>query len=75
VAAKKFPGSYAVASLLGDDWCVRIEELGAFMTYLAVARDAEEEGLYIQNARIAKKGRELLETQRGQVKSRKGLCT
>jgi len=74
VAANKYPGTYTVASILGDNWCIRLEELGAYMTYLAVAPDAEKEGLYIQNDRIAKKGREFLQLQRGEMKPRTRFC-
>ncbi|KAI1344453.1 hypothetical protein F5Y15DRAFT_112338 [Xylariaceae sp. FL0016] len=48
----------AVVGLLGDNWCIRVEELGAFMTYLAI--DGGEEGSVTENLRIAQKGRELL---------------
>lgn len=53
------PGVFT--TVLGDNWCIRIEELGAFMTYLAT--DGEGEDSLIENARIVKKGRELLELQ------------
>ncbi|KAI0814220.1 hypothetical protein GGR55DRAFT_500188 [Xylaria sp. FL0064] len=58
VATEAMMGSRTVASILGENWCVRIEELGAFMTYLAI--NGEEEGHVIENARIVRKGRELL---------------
>ncbi|KAI0904088.1 hypothetical protein F4823DRAFT_616193 [Ustulina deusta] len=58
VATDAMTGSRTVASILGDNWCVRIEELGAFMTYLAI--DGEEESSVIENAGIVRKGRELL---------------
>ncbi|KAF2963300.1 hypothetical protein GQX73_g10277 [Xylaria multiplex] len=60
VATKEMTGSRTVASILGDNWCVRSEELGAFMAYLAV--DGEGESSVIENARIARKGRELLKS-------------
>jgi len=44
--------------LMGDNWAVRGQELGAFMTYLVV--DGQGESSVILNDRIAKKGRELL---------------
>ncbi|KAI0460570.1 hypothetical protein F5B21DRAFT_452323 [Xylaria acuta] len=61
VATDSITGSRTVASLLGENWCVQIEELGAFMTHLAI--DGEEESSVIQNARIVRKGRELLKLQ------------
>ncbi|KAI0517844.1 hypothetical protein F5B22DRAFT_602694 [Xylaria bambusicola] len=61
VATEAIIGSRTLASMLGENWLVRIEELGAFMTYLAI--DGGEEGAIIENARIVRKGRELLKTQ------------
>ncbi|KAI8945161.1 hypothetical protein F4801DRAFT_594378 [Xylaria longipes] len=61
VATKDIMGSRTVAAVLGENWCVLVEELGAFMTYLAT--DGEEEISVIQNARIVRKGRELLKLQ------------
>ncbi|KAI8966429.1 hypothetical protein F5Y11DRAFT_343490 [Daldinia sp. FL1419] len=49
-----------VATVLGENWCVRVEELAAFMTYLAI--DGQGEDLLLQNTRIVRKGRELLES-------------
>ncbi|KAJ8131561.1 hypothetical protein O1611_g2064 [Lasiodiplodia mahajangana] len=66
VATEKMTGSRTVAAILGENWCVRIEELGAFMTYLTV--DGEGESTVIENARIARKGRELLELQRSSLR-------
>ncbi|KAI0103287.1 hypothetical protein GGR51DRAFT_573239 [Nemania sp. FL0031] len=62
VATEKMTGSRTVAAILGENWCVLIEELGAFMTYLTV--DGEGENTVIENARIVRKGRELLELQK-----------
>lgn len=45
--------------LLGDNWAVRGDELGAFMTHLVV--DGQAESPISENARIARKGRELLQ--------------
>lgn len=45
-------------TLIGDNFAVRGEELGAFMTYLVV--DGQGESPISENARIARKGRELL---------------
>ncbi|KAI0973795.1 hypothetical protein F4678DRAFT_410360 [Xylaria arbuscula] len=59
VATQAIPGSRTVASILGEKRCVRIEELGAFMVYLAI--DGGDESSIIQNARIVRKGRELLQ--------------
>ncbi|KAI0486742.1 hypothetical protein F4859DRAFT_312409 [Xylaria cf. heliscus] len=61
VATEGITGSRTVASMLGENWCVLIEELGAFMTYLAI--DGEEESSVIQNSRIVRKARELLKLQ------------
>ncbi|KAI1267119.1 hypothetical protein F5Y18DRAFT_379021 [Xylariaceae sp. FL1019] len=46
------------ATIMGENWCVRNEELGAFMTHLVV--DGDEEDDVIENARIVRKGREVL---------------
>lgn len=46
------------ATLFGENWAIRVEELGAFMTYLAVSGEGEEP--LTENPRIVKKGRELL---------------
>ncbi|KAI0399441.1 hypothetical protein F4802DRAFT_589473 [Xylaria palmicola] len=67
VATESITGSRAVASMLGDNWCVMIEHLGTFMTYLAL--EAEEESPIIENTRIARKGRELLKSQRSMLVS------
>ncbi|KAI0430899.1 hypothetical protein F5Y09DRAFT_306442 [Xylaria sp. FL1042] len=61
VATKAMIGSRTIASMLGENWCVRIEELGAFMTHLAI--NSEEESSVIENAHIVRKGRELLKAQ------------
>ncbi|KAI1099541.1 hypothetical protein F4804DRAFT_337150 [Jackrogersella minutella] len=47
------------AAMLGENWCVRIQELGAYMTYLAINGEGEDH--LIENARIVRKGRELLD--------------
>jgi hypothetical protein len=62
VATEKIVGSRLVASMLGENWCVRIEELGAYMMHLAV--DGEGEDSSIENSRIVRKGRELLKLQK-----------
>ncbi|KAI1123030.1 hypothetical protein F5Y10DRAFT_286540 [Nemania abortiva] len=67
VATESIMGSRTVAAMLGENWCVRIEELGAFMTYLAI--DGEGESSMIENAHIARKGRELLKLQQGSLRS------
>ncbi|KAI0545930.1 hypothetical protein F4679DRAFT_587984 [Xylaria curta] len=58
VATDNIMGSRMVASMLGKNWCVQLEELGAFMTYLVV--DGEKESPVIENAHIVRKARELL---------------
>lgn len=56
-----------VGVVLGENWSIRVDELGAFMTYLAI--DGEGEELIIENARIVRKGRELLGSQKDGSKS------
>ncbi|TGJ82739.1 hypothetical protein E0Z10_g6032 [Xylaria hypoxylon] len=41
VATREMMGSRTIASILGENWCVRIEELGAFMAYLAIHGEGE----------------------------------
>ena len=48
----------AMGAILGENWSIRIEELGAFMTYLAI--DGSSEDCVVENARIVRKGREIL---------------
>lgn len=60
VATDKIMGSRMVAAMLGENWCVGIEELGAFMTHLAMG--GEDGSSVIENARISNKGKELLKT-------------
>ncbi|KAI0839025.1 hypothetical protein F5Y06DRAFT_286948 [Hypoxylon sp. FL0890] len=57
----------AVGAVLGKNWTVSNEELGAFMVYLAINGDGEDH--VIENARIMRKGRELLESQKGKCDS------
>ena len=47
--------------ILGKNWSVRVEELGAYMTYLAMG--GEEEQSLINNARIVRKGRQTLDSR------------
>ena len=42
-----------ISAVLGKNWCVRIEELGAFMTYIAI--NGEGEDVVIENAWIVEK--------------------
>lgn len=58
------PGVIAgtLAAILGANWAIRIEELGAFMTYLAI--DGNGEDPITETARMVVKGRELLELQK-----------
>lgn len=58
VATDKMIGSRTVAAMLGENWCVGIEELGIFMTHLALG--GEEGNSVIENAHISRKGKELL---------------
>lgn len=51
-----------IGAVLGENWSIRNEELGVFMTYLAI--DGEGEDFLIENSRIVRKGRELLESQK-----------
>ena len=50
------------ALVLGQNWTVWNEELGAFMVYLVINGEGEEP--LIENARIARRGRELLKSQK-----------
>ncbi|KAI5464442.1 hypothetical protein BGZ63DRAFT_401394 [Mariannaea sp. PMI_226] len=52
----------SMSTIMGENWAIRIDELGAFMTYLAV--DGEGEDSIIENARVVNRGRELLEQQK-----------
>lgn len=52
-------GGGVIGSLMGENWTVRLEELGAFMAQLAINAEGEEP--IIENARIVRRGRELLE--------------
>ncbi|CRG87013.1 nucleoside-diphosphate-sugar epimerase, putative [Talaromyces islandicus] len=54
-------GAGIIGAMMGDSWVVRIEELGAFMVQLAINAEGEES--IIDNARIARRGRELLESK------------
>ncbi|KAI1370215.1 hypothetical protein F4677DRAFT_458035 [Hypoxylon crocopeplum] len=54
--------SSMVGAVLGENWGLRNDELGAFMTYLAI--DGKGEDSIIESARIVRKGRELLESQK-----------
>jgi hypothetical protein len=51
-----------IGTVLGENWSIRLDELGVFMTYLAI--NGETEDSIIENARIVRKGRELLESKR-----------
>ncbi|KAH6970663.1 hypothetical protein BKA56DRAFT_496937 [Ilyonectria sp. MPI-CAGE-AT-0026] len=69
VVPKKVMGSgvlgmfTAMGAVMGENWSIRIDELGAFMTYLAI--DGKGEDSITENARIVRKGRELLKSQNG----------
>ncbi|KAI0151879.1 hypothetical protein F4776DRAFT_28 [Hypoxylon sp. NC0597] len=52
----------AIGTVLGENWSVRLEELGAFMVYLAI--DGRGEDHVVENARIVRGGRVLLESQK-----------
>lgn len=56
-----------IGAVMGENWSVRIDELGAFMTYLAISGEGEDS--IIENARIVRKGTELLESQKHRSKS------
>jgi hypothetical protein len=58
------PGVIAgtLAAILGGNWAIRVEELGAFMIYLAI--DGQGEEPITETARMAAKGRELLALQK-----------
>ncbi|RMJ18263.1 hypothetical protein CDV36_002099 [Fusarium kuroshium] len=52
----------SLGTVMGENWSVSIQELGAFMMYLAV--DGQGEEPLLLNARIVRRGRELLELQK-----------
>lgn len=54
----RVPG-YLAQLLLGDDYVIRNEELGAFFTYLAV-EGSEKDEFVVLNRRIVQGGREYL---------------
>jgi hypothetical protein len=56
-----------MGAVLGENWSIRLEELGAFMTYIASNGKGEES--ISENARIVRRGRELLESQRDRSES------
>ncbi|KAM0232311.1 hypothetical protein ACHAP5_010770 [Fusarium lateritium] len=50
--------------LLGDEWVISNEELGAFFTYLVVEGETEpEDAFLIKNPEIAQRGRKILRKQ------------
>ena len=49
----------SLGSGLGENWSVKIQELGAFMAFLAIDGAGEEP--LIENARIVRRGRDLWE--------------
>ena len=64
--ARGFVGALtSIGAILGENWSVRVEELGAFMTYLAVNGSQEES--ITENMRIVSKGRELLGEQNSNI--------
>ncbi|KAI9044356.1 putative nucleoside-diphosphate-sugar epimerase [Aspergillus affinis] len=52
-----------IGALLGENWSVKVQELGAFMTHLVI--DGADEEAVSENARIVRKGRELLDERGG----------
>ncbi|KAI8714098.1 hypothetical protein NCS52_01129100 [Fusarium sp. LHS14.1] len=52
----------SLGAVMGENWSVHIEELGAFMMYLAL--DGQGEEPLLLNDRIVRRGRELLELQK-----------
>ncbi|GAW26857.1 putative nucleoside-diphosphate-sugar epimerase, putative [Rosellinia necatrix] len=63
VATERMTGSRTAVALMGQNWGIRVEELGAFMTYLVV--DGAEEDSLIEHLRIVEKGKELRRLQKG----------
>lgn len=49
-----------MGSVMGENWSVRNEELGAFMAYLAISGEGEDP--ISENVRIVRRGKELLES-------------
>ncbi|KAI1173396.1 hypothetical protein F4777DRAFT_451248 [Nemania sp. FL0916] len=58
VVPHSLTGSQTIAAMLGENWCVRNEELGEFMAWLTIGGGGES--TIIENDRIVRKGRELL---------------
>ncbi|KAF4342739.1 hypothetical protein FBEOM_3323 [Fusarium beomiforme] len=63
----RIPG-YLAQVLLGDDYVIKNEELGAFFTYLAV-EGSEKDDYVILNRRIVEGGREYLNKMKSMVES------
>ncbi|KAJ3533287.1 hypothetical protein NM208_g8050 [Fusarium decemcellulare] len=61
VLTKNMMAPGVIGALMGENWSIQMEELGAFVTYLVV--DGQEEDSVIENARMVRRGRELLEMQ------------
>ena len=64
VATKSWIAPSLAATIFGENMCVRVEELGAYMTYAAVEGEAEES--LVENVRVSRKGRELLAQQKNE---------
>ena len=58
VLTKEMFARQCSGEVLGQNWSVKIEELAAYMTYLAIGGD--ENDTIIDNARIVEKGKALL---------------
>jgi hypothetical protein len=61
VVPKKMMAGGVIGTVLGENWSIRLDELGVFMTFLAI--NGEREDSIVENARIVRKGRELLESK------------
>ncbi|KAM0330027.1 hypothetical protein ACHAQA_004197 [Verticillium albo-atrum] len=59
ILTRGIPGAGVLGAVMGGNWVVRIEELGAYMADVAAGAEGEEE--VVENARIVARGRELLE--------------
>ncbi|KAI1433786.1 hypothetical protein GGR50DRAFT_464697 [Xylaria sp. CBS 124048] len=61
VGTETMLGTRMASAIMGSNWSVLIEEVGAFMTYLVV--DGAGESAVVENGRIVQRGREILQSQ------------
>ncbi|KAI1109953.1 hypothetical protein F5Y14DRAFT_430717 [Nemania sp. NC0429] len=61
VVTENIFGARTIVAVLGENWCVGIEELRVFMTHLVIG--GEEGNSIFENARIARQGKELMKSE------------